>query len=67
MKYITQPTLTAADVITKALNDLTQAVKQKNNVKGLEQIEALKKLDDILNNSPTKTPTQLEYPTQGKR
>ena len=52
-KYITQPTLTDADVITKALNDLSQAIKRKNNIKGLEQIEALKKLDDILNNSPT--------------
>jgi hypothetical protein len=26
-KYITQPTLTRADIITKALNDLTQAIK----------------------------------------
>ena len=55
-KYITQPTLTDADVITKALNDLSQALKRKNNTKGLEQIEALKKIEDILNNSPkTKT------------
>ncbi len=28
-KYITQPTLTPADVIIKALNDLTQALKGK--------------------------------------
>ena len=51
-KYITQPTMTQADVISKALIDLTQALKGKSNQKGLEQIEALKKLDDILNNIP---------------
>ena len=28
-KYITQPTLTQADVISKALNDLTHALKEK--------------------------------------
>jgi hypothetical protein len=39
-KYITQPTLTPAEVIVKALNDLTQALKGKNNMKGLEQIKA---------------------------
>ena len=40
-KYITQPTVTPADVITKAINDLTQALKGKSNAKGLEQIGAL--------------------------
>jgi hypothetical protein len=34
-KYITQPTMTPVDIITKALNNLTQALKGKNNVKGL--------------------------------
>jgi hypothetical protein len=34
-KYITQPTMTPADIITKALNNLTQALKGKNNVKEL--------------------------------
>jgi hypothetical protein len=46
-KFITQPTMTHADIITKALNDLTQALKGKNNHIGLEQIEALTKLDNI--------------------
>jgi hypothetical protein len=32
-KYITQPTMTPADIIIKALNDLRQALKGKNNVK----------------------------------
>jgi hypothetical protein len=55
-KFITQPTMTPADVITKALNDLTQALKRKKNHKGLEQIEALSKLDNILNNTPEPDP-----------
>jgi len=55
-KYITQPTLTQADVITKALNDLTQALKGKNNQQGFDQIEALTKLNDILNNAPEPYP-----------
>jgi hypothetical protein len=34
--------MTQADVISKALIDLIQALKGKSNQKGLEQIEALK-------------------------
>ena len=52
MKYITYPTLTQADIITKALNDLTNALKDKNNDEGVRQLEALKQLDAILNNVP---------------
>ena len=55
-KFITQPTMTPADVITKALNDLTQALQGKKNHKGLEQIEALTKLDNMLNNTPEPDP-----------
>ena len=51
-KFITQPTLTPADTITKALNDLTQALKGKHNHKGLEQIDALKRLETILTDTP---------------
>jgi hypothetical protein len=36
MKYITQPTVTPADTIINALNNSTQALKGKNNAKGLE-------------------------------
>ncbi len=59
-KYITQPTLTPADIITKALNDLTKALKGKNNDEGLEQMEALKQLEAILNNVPESAPAQVE-------
>ena len=59
-KFITQPTLTPADTITKTLNDLTQALKGKMNQQGLEQIEALTKLNDILGNTPETNPTPNE-------
>jgi hypothetical protein len=58
-KYITQPTLIPADTITKALNNLTQALKGKNNTKGLEKIEALRKIDEFLNAKPPQ-PTKME-------
>jgi hypothetical protein len=57
-KYITQPIFTPADIITKALNDLTSALKEKNNDEGIRQLEALKRLDAILNNVPEPVQTQ---------
>ncbi len=51
-KYVTQPTLTPADMLVKALNGLTQALKGKSNLEGLEQIESLKRLKEILTNPP---------------
>ncbi len=59
-KYITQPTLTPVDVITKALNDLPQAPKGKSNQQGFDQIEALTKLNVILNNAPEPDPEPNE-------
>jgi hypothetical protein len=51
-KYITQSTLTPEDTIVKALNDLTNALKQKRNNKGIIEYEALQRIDKILNNIP---------------
>jgi hypothetical protein len=51
-KYITQPTLTPEDTIVTALNDLTNALKQKRNNKGINEYEALQRIDKILNNIP---------------
>ncbi len=51
-KYITQPTITPADTIVKALDDLTNALKGRRNVKGEAQIEALERIDKLLNNIP---------------
>ena len=61
-KYLTQPTLTPAEVITKALNDLTRALKGKNNQQGISQMEALTKLNDILNNAPEPEPAPKQEP-----
>jgi hypothetical protein len=59
-QYLTQPTVTPADTIIKALGDLTVALKGRRNLKGIEQIKALTKIDKLLNNIPTtnKTPTR---------
>ncbi len=59
-KYITQPHVTAADQIVKAINNLTCALTGKSNVNGLKKIEAIQKLEELL----TKTPVQEEQPTQ---
>jgi hypothetical protein len=65
-KYITQPTLSRADIVSKALNDLTQALKGKSNKKGLEQIDALKRLDAIFTNEP-ETTTEAPTPRPSER
>jgi hypothetical protein len=54
--------MTPADVVTKAINNLTQALKGKSNTKGLQQIEALQKLENILNNVPETAPILREQP-----
>ncbi len=61
-----QPTLMPADIITKALNDLTQARKEKNNQQGIDQMEALTKLNNILNKAPELdlTPDEPTVPTE---
>ncbi len=67
-KCITQPTLMPEDTIVKALNDLTNALKQKRNNKGITEYEALQKIDKILNNIPateqkvpSMTPKQVTF------
>ena len=56
-KYRTEPTLTPEDTIVKALNDLTQALKERRNKKGIEELDALQRINELLNNIPTKTIT----------
>ena len=51
-KYITQPKVTPADTIVKALGDLMHALKGRRNVKGTSEIEALERIDKLLNNIP---------------
>jgi hypothetical protein len=54
-KHITQPTLTPEDTIVKALNGLTHALKERRNTKGTLEIEALQKIDELLNEIPPPT------------
>jgi hypothetical protein len=66
-KYITQPTLMPEDTIVKALNDLTQALKERKSKKGTEQIEALQKIDELLTKVPMKTMAAQSETTSDKR
>jgi hypothetical protein len=50
-KYITQPNVTPVDQIVKAINDLTCALKGRKNTEGLEQMEALQKLEELFTKS----------------
>jgi hypothetical protein len=72
-KYITQPTLKPEDTIVKAMNDLTNALRQKRNNKGIVEYEALQKIDKILNNVPATdqqvppmTSTQVTFDNMAK-
>ncbi len=47
-KYITQSTLMPEDTIVRALNDVTNALKQKRNSN--VEYEALQRMDKIINN-----------------
>ncbi len=67
-KHITQPTLTPEDTIVKASNDLTHALKERRNTTGTLEIEALQKIDELLNKIPSPTiPDEATPPTTEKR
>ena len=48
-KYITQPSLTPVDIMTKAILDLRHAIQRSKDEKGDINFEALKKLSSIFN------------------
>ena len=58
-QYITQPSVTSADILTKAIDDLSAALKQQRNTEGIKGMEALRKLDELLNQ---KGPTTTNVP-----
>ena len=62
-KYITQPKVTPVDQIVKAINDLTCALKGRKNTEGLEQMEALQKLEELLTKSqiPEEEPARVTF------
>jgi hypothetical protein len=70
---LAQPTLMPEDKIVKALNDLTNALKQKRNNKGIFEYEALQRIDKTLNNIqateqqvPSMTPKQVAFDKMAK-
>ena len=52
--YINQATLTPEDVIVNALQDLKHAIKGTTNQKVNKNLEALVKMEEILNTGSTK-------------
>ena len=46
-RCIMQPSLTPEDIITKALQDITTALKRKSNIKNTKQFHALKEIDKL--------------------
>ncbi len=67
-KHIMQPTLTPEDRIVKALNDLTHTLNERRNTKGTFEIEALQKIDELLNKIPSPTvPDEATPPTTEKK
>ena len=65
-KYITQPTLISADILTKAINDLAHALKGRRNTKGIMELEALQKLDELLNQAPQAQTQPCQESPQGR-
>ncbi len=63
-KYITQPTLTPEDTIVKEIDDLTHAPKESRNTKGISQIKALLKMDELFNKQLTSTANVAEPPQE---
>jgi hypothetical protein len=64
-KYITRPTLTLADILTKAIDNLAHALKGRRNTKGIMELEALQKLDELLNQAPqAQTPPPRQVPRE---
>jgi hypothetical protein len=50
-RYITQPTVTPEDQLSKAIGDLSSALRGQTNDKGQKEMTALKRLQGILNNT----------------
>jgi hypothetical protein len=59
-KYMTEPLLTPEDTIVKALNHLTQALKEWRNKKWIEEMDALQQIDEHHNKIPAKPTTITE-------
>ena len=54
--------MTSADILTKAIDDLSAALKHQRNTEGIKEMEALRKLDELLNQKGPET-THVPNPT----
>jgi len=61
-KHITQPTLMNKDLVIKAIQDLSNAIKGGKNLGGNTQIEAIKGLTDALHHPRNQLPFQAHSP-----
>ncbi len=61
-KNITQPTLSMADLLKKAINNLAHALKGRRNTNRIKEMEALQKLDKLLNKTPEATTPRVTNP-----
>jgi hypothetical protein len=61
-KSITQPSLTPVDTAVRAIDDLTCALKGTRNTHGMQQIERLKMIDELLNKTPSNL-TEMSDPS----
>jgi hypothetical protein len=61
---ITQPTLTPENTVVRAINDLTHALREIRNTKGILQIKALRKMDELFNKQLTSTVKTAEPPQE---
>ena len=62
-KHITQPTLTPIDTVVRAIDDLTCALKGARNIQGMQQIERLKTIDELLNKIPSNLAEMSDPPS----
>ncbi len=63
-KHITAPLLTPEDTIVKAMSDLTEALRERRNTKGVMEHEALQKLDELMNKIPIPQTTRTQSTTK---
>jgi hypothetical protein len=61
-KNITQPTLSMVDLLKKDINNLVHALKGRRNTNGIKEMEALQKLDKLLNKTLEATTPRVTNP-----
>jgi len=65
-EYITQPKITPHDVLIKAVTELTKTMGGETNIKDIDQFEAVKQLEDLVNRSPREKLSNLHQTLPSK-